>query len=85
MWMNLETTKVGQQKYTENVLNKKLCDWMNEGIKRFNKLLEEVRNNQNKHQYSNAVEDAIFKTLAERDKALLGPGTRIVAISIVIK
>jgi hypothetical protein len=71
IWMNSETTKVGRGKYTENGPNKKFCGWTNEGMRRFNKLLEEVRDNQNK-QYSNAVEVTVFKTLAERYKALLG-------------
>ena len=39
-------------------------------MRRFNKLLEEVRTNQNKL-YSKDVEEATFKTLAERYKALL--------------
>jgi hypothetical protein len=37
----------------------------------FNQLLAEVRNNQNK-QYSKEVEDATFKTLAERYKTIMG-------------
>jgi hypothetical protein len=72
MWLNSETTKVGRGKYTENGPNKKFCGWTNEGMRRFNKLLEQVRDNRNK-QYSDAVEVTVFKTLAERYKALLGP------------
>jgi hypothetical protein len=41
-------------------------------MRRFNKLLEEVRDNRNKQEYSNAVEVTVFKALAERYKALLG-------------
>ena len=39
-------------------------------MKRFNKLLEEVRGNRTK-QYSNKVEDKTFKALAERHKAVM--------------
>ena len=70
LWMNSETTKVGRGKYTENGPNKKFCGWTNEGMRRFNELLDEVRTNRNK-QYSKDVEEASMKTLAERYKALL--------------
>mgnify|MGYP003396388388 CR=1 FL=1 len=70
LWMNSETTKVGRGKYTENGPNKKFCGWTNEGMRRFNKLIEEVRTNQNKL-YSKEVEETTFKTLAERYKAML--------------
>jgi hypothetical protein len=70
LWMNSETTKVGRGKYTENGPNKKFCGWTNEGMRRFNELIEEVRTNRNKP-YSKDVEEATFKTLAERYKALL--------------
>ena len=70
LWMNSETTKVGRGKYTENGPNKKFCGWTNEGMRRFNKLLEEVRTNRNKL-YSKEVEETTFKTLAERYKAML--------------
>jgi hypothetical protein len=33
LWMNLETTKVGQGKYTESGPNKKFCGWTNEGMR----------------------------------------------------
>ena len=45
LWINSDTTKVGQGKYTENGPNKKFCGWTNEGMRRFNKLLKEVRTN----------------------------------------
>jgi hypothetical protein len=52
-------------------------------MRRFNKLLEEVRRtNPNKH-YSKDVEEATFKTLVERYKTLLAGATRT-PISIVI-
>ena len=70
LWTNSDTTKVGRGKYTENGPNKKFCGWTNEGMRQFNKLLEEVSTNQNKL-YSKDVEEATFKTLAERYKALL--------------
>jgi hypothetical protein len=70
LWMNSETTKVGRGKYTENGPNKKFCGWTNQGMRRFNELLDEVRTNRNK-QYSKDVEEASMKTLAERYKALL--------------
>jgi hypothetical protein len=70
LWMHSETTKVGRGKYTENGPNKKFCGWSKAGMRCFNKLLEEVRTNQNKL-YSKDVEEATFKTLAERYKALL--------------
>ena len=70
LWINSETTKVGRGKYTENGPNKKFCGWTNEGMRRFNKLIEEVRTNQNKL-YSKEVEETTFKTLAERYKAML--------------
>ena len=70
LWIHLETTKVGRGKYTKNGPNKKFCGWSKAGMRRFNKLLEEVRTNRNKL-YSKDVEEATFKTLAERYKALL--------------
>ena len=70
LWINSETTKVGRGKYTENGPNKKFCGWTNEGMRRFNKLIEEVRTNRNKL-YSKEVEETTFKTLAERYKAML--------------
>ena len=70
LWIHSETTKVGRGKYTENGPNKKFCGWSKAGMRCFNKLLEEVRTNRNKL-YSKDVEEATFKTLAERYKALL--------------
>jgi hypothetical protein len=62
----------GRGRYTENVPNKKYCGWSNEGMRRFNILLAEVRNNRNK-QYSKEVEDAdaTTRTLAERYQTLM--------------
>ena len=71
LWMESETTRVGRGKYTENAPNKKFCGWSNEGMRRFNNLLAEVRINQAK-QYSKEVENVIFKTLAERYKTVMG-------------
>jgi hypothetical protein len=45
LWMESETTRVGRGKYTENAPNKKFCGWSNEGMRRFNNLLAEVRIN----------------------------------------
>ena len=70
LWMDAESTRVGRGRYTENVPNKKYCGWSNEGMRRFNILLAEVRNNQNK-QYSKEVEDATTRTLAERYQTLM--------------
>jgi hypothetical protein len=70
LWLHAESSKVGRGPYTENGPNKKFCGWTNEGMRRFNKLMEEVRINRNK-QHSVEVEDLIFKQLAERHKALL--------------
>ena len=39
-------------------------------MRRFNKLLEDVRGNRNKH-YSNEVKDMTLKALAERHRALM--------------
>ena len=69
LWMESETARVGQGKYTENAPNKKFCGWSNEGMRRFNNLLAEVRINRAK-QYSKEVENVIFKTLAERYKTV---------------
>jgi hypothetical protein len=71
LWMESETTRVGRGKYTENAPNKKFCGWSNEGMRRFNNLLAEVRINRAK-QYSKEVENGIFKTLAERYKTVMG-------------
>ena len=70
LWMEAETTRVGRGKYTDNVPNKKYCGWSNEGMRRFNQLIAEVRNNRNK-QYSKEVEDATTRTLAERYQTLM--------------
>jgi len=70
MWINSESIKVGRGKYTENGPNRKFCGWTKEGMRRFNKLLEEVRGNRNK-QYSDEVEDVTLKVLAERHSALM--------------
>ena len=70
LWMDAESTRVGRGRYTENVPNKKYCGWSNEGMRRFNILLAEVRNNRNK-QYSKEVEDATTRTLAERYQTLM--------------
>ena len=45
LWLNAESSKVGRGPYTENGPNKKFCGWTNEGMRRFNKLLKEVRTN----------------------------------------
>jgi len=71
MWKDAETTRVGRGKYTENAPNKKFCGWSNDGMRRFNQLLAQVRENRNK-QYSKEVEDSTSKMLAERYKVLLG-------------
>jgi hypothetical protein len=68
--MDAETTRVGRGRYTNNVPNKKYCGWSNEGMRHFNQLIAEVRNNQNK-QYSKEVEDATTRTLAERYQTLM--------------
>ena len=70
LWIKTDSTKVGRGKYTENGPNRKFCGWTKEGMRRFNKLLEEVRGNRTK-QYSNEVEDNTFKALAERYKAVM--------------
>jgi hypothetical protein len=70
LWMNSESTKVGRGIYTENGPNRKFCGWTKEGLRRFNKLIEEVRSNRNKN-YSDEVEDMIVKKIAERNKALM--------------
>ena len=64
LWIKTDSTKVGRGQYTENGPNSKFCGWTKEGMRQFNKLLEEVRGNQNK-QYSNEVEDMTIKALAE--------------------
>jgi hypothetical protein len=71
LWRESETTRVGRGKYTENAPNKKFCGWSNEGMRRFNNLLAEVRTNRGK-QYSKEVENATFRTLAERHKTVMG-------------
>ena len=71
MWREAETTRVGRGRYTENGPNKKFCGWSNDGMRRYNQLIAEVRDNQNK-QYSKEVENVIFKTLAERYKSVMG-------------
>ena len=45
LWMHDDSSKVGRGPYTENGPNEKFCDWTNEGMRRFNKLMEEVKNN----------------------------------------
>ena len=70
LWMDAESTRVGRGRYTDNVPNKKYCGWSNEGMRRFNILQAEVRNNRNK-QYSKEVEDATTRTLAERYQTLM--------------
>ena len=70
MWREAETTRVGWGRYTENGPNKKFCGWSNDGMRRYNQLIAEVRDNQNK-QYCKEVEDSTFKTLAERYKKML--------------
>lgn len=71
MWKEAKTSRVGRGIYTENSRNKKFCGWSNDGIRRFNELIKEVRENRNK-QYSKSVEEETFKTLAERHKKVLG-------------
>jgi hypothetical protein len=71
MWIDAETTRVGRGKYTENAPNKKFCGWSNDGMRRFNQLLTQVRENRNK-QYSKEVEDSTYKMLAERYNVMLG-------------
>jgi hypothetical protein len=70
LWMDAETTRVGRGRYTDNVPNKKYCGWSKEGMRHFNQLIAEVRNNRNK-QYSKEVEDATTRTLAERYQTLM--------------
>ena len=70
LWMDVESTRVGRGRYTNNVPNKKYCGWSNEGMRRFNRLNDDVRNNRNK-QYSKEVEDATTRTLAERYQTLM--------------
>jgi hypothetical protein len=70
LWINADSNKVGRGKYTENGPNRKFCGWTNEGMRRFNTLLDEVRGNRNK-QYSDEVEDVTLKALAERHKAFM--------------
>ena len=70
LWINSDSNKVGRGKYTENGPNRKFCGWTNEGMRRFNELLEDVRGNRNK-QYSDEVEDMTLKALAERHRALM--------------
>jgi hypothetical protein len=53
------------------VPNKKLCGWSNDGIRQYNQLISEIRNNQNK-QYMKEVEDLTLRTLAERHTSMLG-------------
>jgi isopropylmalate/homocitrate/citramalate synthase len=53
------------------VPNKKFCGWSNDEMRRYNQLMSEVRDNQNK-QYTKEVEDSTLKTLAERHKSMLG-------------
>ena len=45
LWMDAESTRVGRGRYTDNVPNKKYCGWSNEGMRHFNILNDEVRNN----------------------------------------
>jgi hypothetical protein len=45
LWMDAETTSVGRGRYTDNVPNKKYCGWSNKGMRYFNQLIAEVRNN----------------------------------------
>jgi hypothetical protein len=75
LWMDAESTRVGRGRYTDNVPNKKYCGWSNEGMRRFNILNDEVRNNQVRNnrnkQYSKEVEDATTRTLAERYQTLM--------------
>jgi hypothetical protein len=71
MWKDSETTRVGRGKYTENAPNKKFCGWSKDGIRRFNQLHVQVRDNRNK-QYCKEVEEATYKMLAERHKKMLG-------------
>ena len=68
--MDAESTRVGRGRYTNNVPNKKYCGWSNKGMRHFNILQAEVRNNQNK-QYSKEVVDATTWTLAERYQTLM--------------
>lgn len=75
LWVNSDTASVGRGQYTKNGPNKKFCGWTNEGMRRFNQLLDEVRANRLK-QYSKEVEDATFKTLAERYKTTMGMGRK---------
>jgi hypothetical protein len=70
LWINSDSNKVGRGKYTEHGPNRKFCGWTNEGMRRFNELLEDVRGNRNK-QYSDEVEDMTLKALAERHRALM--------------
>jgi hypothetical protein len=70
LWIKTDSTKVGRGQYTKNGPNRKFCGWTKEGMRRFNKLLEEVRGNRNK-QYSDEVEDVTLKVLAERHSALM--------------
>ena len=66
--------------YTESACNKKFSGWSNDGIRRFNELIKEVRENHNK-QYSKEVEVATYKTLAERHKKML----RVKCKNVIVK
>jgi hypothetical protein len=68
LWIKADSNKVGRGKYTENGPNRKFCGWTNEGMRRFNTLVSEVRDNRNK-QYCDEVEDMTQKALAVRHKA----------------
>jgi hypothetical protein len=70
LWIKSDSNKIGRGKYTKNGPNRKFCGWTNDGMRRFNKLLEDVRGNQNKH-YFNEVKDMTLKALAERHRALM--------------
>jgi len=71
LWKDAASNRVGRGKYTENARNRKFCGWSDEGIKRFNKLIEEVRVNRGQ-QYKVMVEKEVCQTLAERYRKMLG-------------
>jgi hypothetical protein len=71
LWKDAVSNSVGCGKYTENARNRKFCGWSDEGIKRFNKLIKEVRVNW-VQQYKVMVEKEVCQTLAKCYRKMLG-------------
>jgi phosphate starvation-inducible protein PhoH len=71
LWKDAASNRVGHGKYTENARNRKFCGWSDEGIKRFNKLIKEIRVNRGQ-QYKVMVEKEVCQTLAKRYRKMLG-------------